>query len=59
MKKNPLKSKTIWGVAALAIAPYAPVLLAQVGIDNAPDVIKAGATLFGAGLAVYGRYKAK
>jgi hypothetical protein len=61
MKKNPLKSKTLWGIATMVASSFGPLILAKAGVvDPAAqsDVISAIGTLAGAALGVYGRVKA-
>jgi len=60
MNKNPLKSKTLWGIASMLAGYAAPVVMSKLGVpaDQQADVVQAVLTVGGAALGIYGRYKA-
>jgi hypothetical protein len=59
--KSIFASKTIWGALIPVVATLAPMALNKAGITNPSDqqaLLSSLATVAGAGLAVYGRFKA-
>ncbi len=59
--KSVFASKTIWGALIPVVATLAPIALNKAGITSPSDqqaVMSSIATVCGAGLAVYGRFKA-